>query len=250
VNKNTLLAIDIGNTRMTLGLFKRGMLQRKTSIPTAHVSKKRLGQLAFLKKSKIDIVLIASVVPKKSVVVKKTLRSLLKVPVLILGKDLTLPIRNRTNAPSQVGTDRLVNALAAFERFKKPCIAVDFGTAITLDVISKKGDYLGGCIAPGIELTLNSLYENTALLPRIKLNHPRSVIGKSTVESIQSGCAYGLGSLCDGLINQISRSTKTVYRIIATGGYARPMSRYMKRLDAIDEDLSLKGINTVYRLRK
>ena len=151
-------------------------------------------------------------------------------------------IINRYKNPRQVGVDRLVNAAAAFDRYHRDTIVIDFGTAITFDIVSKKGEYLGGVIAPGIEITLEALNQKTALLPKIRLTHPKNLIGRDTAESIRVGCSVGLGGLCDRLVERISRRYHLHPLVIATGGYARFMTRYCKSIQKIDTELTVRGI--------
>jgi len=238
------VAIDLGNTSCTFGRLRRGNPVRTLTLPTAQLTPGRIRKIACLR-SPVSPALIASVVPSKNAMLQSVLKSLGYSAVYLIGKDLPVPIRNLTRHPSQVGVDRLIVALEAFRLLRRACVVIDFGTAITLDVVSSKGDYLGGIIAPGVELSINSLYERTALLPKIRLIHPRSIIGKSTIESLRSGCSYGLGALCDGLIEEINRSTHKQHQVLATGGYDRYMKRYMKTRVRVDDHLVLKGIYTV-----
>lgn len=239
----SVLAVDIGNTQVTFGAFRGRRLVRKFSLFT------RALDSSFYRKSPIfktrfDTVLVSSVVPAKNRVLKKAARAL-RAPVRILGRDLAVPVPNRARRPREVGIDRLVNALAAYRILKRACIAVDFGTAITFDVVSPRGEYLGGVIAPGIELSLNALFERTALLPRIRLARPRGVIGRDTVSCIRSGCSFGIGALCDGILRRIRKESGHPYAVIATGGYARFIARYTRLIRRIDPDLILKGIQAV-----
>ena len=240
-----ILAVDIGNTSIALGLLKHGRLLRKHSCLTNAF---RPAVLAAFKryKKQITAVVICSVVPNRTQKVKAVIKKFCTAPVKTLGRDLRVPIRNKTRKPKQVGMDRLVNALAAYRRLKTACVCVDFGTAITFDIVSGRGEYEGGVIAPGVELTLNALAEKTALLPRIQLKPVRSVVGKDTLSSIRSGCAVGLGALCDGVLRQIDRERGVRHKVVATGGYAAFMSRYSKRIRLIQPDLTLEGIYWAY----
>lgn len=238
-----ILAVDIGNTSTTFGVFRGPRLGAKFSLLTekldaSFVSKHGLFGGPF------DTVLVSSVVPAKNPVLKKASRRL-GAPVLIIGRDLSVPIRNLAHKPREVGIDRLLNALQAYRVFGSACVAIDFGTAITFDVVSQKGEYCGGVIAPGIELALNALFEKTALLPRIRMRHPNRVVGRDTVSCIRSGCSYGIGALCDGVLRLIQAERGGPLRVIATGGYARYISRYSALIRRIDDDLILKGIQTV-----
>ena len=157
------------------------------------------------------------------------------------------PVRNLYKNPKQVGMDRLMNAVAVHQAYKRNTIVIDFGTAITFDAVSAKGEYLGGVIAPGIEISLNALYERTALLPKIKLAHPKAVIGRDTIESIRSGCSYGMGGLCDRIVLELRKKLGRNALVIATGGYAYFMSQYCTSIRQIDPDLVLRGIFLTYQ---
>ena len=154
-----------------------------------------------------------------------------------------VPIKNLYRNPKQVGQDRLVNAYVAKEIFGFPLVIVDFGTAITFDVISEKGDYLGGIIAPGIGISLEALHEKCALLPKVKLTQTKTFIGKDTKGSILSGILFGFGCLCDGIILKLKKKFKRKPIVVATGGNVDLMRRFCKQLDRVDENLTLKGLN-------
>ena len=239
----TILAVDIGNTSATFGVFRGKRLAAKFSMLTDRLnpsfpSKHRLFRGPF------DAILVSSVVPAKNGVLKKAARQL-GAPVRIIGRDLAVPIRNLARNPREVGIDRLLNALEAYRVFGAACVAIDFGTAITFDVVSSKGEYCGGVIAPGVELSLNALFEKTALLPRIRMQRPHRVVGRDTIACIRSGCSYGIGALCDGILRRIQAERGGPLRVIATGGYARYISRYSALIRRIDDDLILKGIQTL-----
>jgi len=162
--------------------------------------------------------------------------------VFVIGKDLSVPIVNRYKNPKQVGIDRLLNAYAGYRLYRRELIIIDFGTAITFDLVSAKGEYLGGIIAPGIEISLEALFQKTALLPKIRLAHPASMIGRNTTESIRVGCTVGIGGLCDRIVERLRKQHLRHSLVLATGGYAKFMSRYCRSISRIDEDLVLKGI--------
>lgn len=237
-----IIAVDIGNTSITCARVTNRSVDGKFSFLT--------GDKAYtkLKRSKLfgscSPVIISSVVPEAT---KRFIQAMPKGchHVFVVGKNLKVPIVNRTQFPKQVGQDRLVNAYQAFLKYRSACIAVDFGTAITFDVVSKKGEYLGGIISPGVELTLNALFEKTALLPKIRLQHPKALVGRNTVESIRSGCSYGLGALCDGILERLLKQLPKPCPIIATGGYAPYIRRYSKLIKTVDENLTLKGLYSI-----
>lgn len=241
--KNNLLLIDIGNTTITVGHFFGNKPVKLLRIPSGQY--KNLA-LSSIKRNfpvrKIEAAVIAGVVPKISRFLKERLSRKLGLHTLVVGQDLRAPIVNKYKNPDQVGVDRLMNALAAFRKYRKETIVIDFGTAITFDVVSKKGEYLGGVIAPGIEISLEALFQRTALLPKIRLSHPKSVLGADTVESIRAGCSFGIGGLCDRIVEEIKRDQRFDPIVIATGGYAEFMSRYCESIRSIDPVLTLRGI--------
>ena len=177
------------------------------------------------------------------------LQRLFKVKPLILGKDIKVPIKNLYRKPKQVGQDRLVNAYAAHALHKTPLIIIDFGTAVTFDVVSRQGAYLGGIITPGIELSLNALSEKAALLPKIelrgKLKGVTSVLGRTTSESMASGIFHGFASMCDGLVARLKKKFGLKLNVIATGGGAHLVSRFSASIKRFDDNLTLKGINLI-----
>ena len=245
-----LLAADIGNTRIHFALREKGIWRSHFSIST-QASEKTLRAL-MLRKSRLfkeADVAIASVVPAKSVILKRLFNQM-GVRSSVLGKDLPIPVKNLYRKPSQVGVDRLLNALAAYKLCKKELIVIDFGTAITFDVVNRRGEYMGGVIAPGIEISLEALFQKTALLPRIRLAHPKNWIGKDTVESIRVGCSVGIGGLCDRTVEAISKKYRLQPSVVATGGYAPFMKRYCRSIQRIEPDLILDGIYLSYTANK
>ncbi len=243
-----IIAVDIGNTSVLFGHLSGGRLKKACRLSTADVRTRAVG---MLKKNfplkRIESVVIASVVPSAGNTLRKLIPLKLGLKTFLIGKDLSVPIHNKYKDPRQVGIDRLMNALAVFHEYRRAAIVVDFGTAITFDVVSKKGEYLGGVIAPGIEISLEALFQKTALLPRIRLAHPKNVVGRDTVESIRSGCTFGIGGLCDEIIEQIGLSQRVKPLVVATGGYAEFMSRYCQKIAKIEPNLTLKGIWITYQ---
>ncbi len=243
-----ILAVDIGNTSTLAAIVADGRIGKTYRCTTNDLSDNAIKKLAKKVSVKnIEAAVIASVVPSRGSFFKESLTKTFGVKTYLIGKDFLAPIKNRYVNPKQVGIDRLMNAIAAFERYHREVIVIDFGTAITFDVVSKKGEYLGGVIAPGIEISLEALYERTALLPKIKLAHPKNIIGKDTVESIRVGCAVGIGGLCDRVITSIKSRYHMRPIIIATGGYAAFMRKYCNSIDLIDPNLTIKGIYLSYK---
>jgi len=240
-----LLAGDIGNTNISFGLFQGARLLRRFNIPTHDYT---LGRLkASLGKADIADTLICSVVPKVAQALNHDLSRLLAKRPYNIGKEIEVPIKNLYRHPQQVGQDRLVNAYAGIRLYGAPLIVVDFGTAVTFDAVSKKGDYLGGMILPGLEISLEALARRTALLPKIKLAKPKEFIGRDTKNSMLSGMVFGFASLTDNLVTRIKDKIGRNALSIGTGGNIRLIGRYCKRLDKIDPDLTLKGLNLIYQ---
>ncbi|MGH7197122.1 MAG: type III pantothenate kinase [Candidatus Omnitrophota bacterium] len=245
--KRSIIAVDIGNTSILAGRISGGKLGKVCRVPTGLARRKALAAFkkAFLPR-RAEAFVIASVVPAVGRFLRREIPTAFRVPAYLIGRDLQAPIVNRYRTPGQVGIDRLMNAVAAFCRYGRPAIVIDFGTAITFDVVSGKGEYLGGVIAPGIEISLEALFQKTALLPRIRMARPKGVMGRDTVESIRAGCAYGIGGLCERVIDEIKKHYQFKPLIIATGGYARFMRNYCRGIDKIDDGLTLQGIYQTY----
>lgn len=239
-----LLAIDIGNTNINFGLFVNRKLIKKFIVPTKNYNFKLLK--TKISKNSFGNIIICSVVPKITKILNKDFKKINKKP-LILGENITVPIKNLYRKPKQVGQDRLVNAYAGIKLYGNPLIVVDFGTAITFDVISKNKEYLGGMILPGLNISLEVLNERTALLPKIKLEKPKEFIGRDTKNSMLSGVIYGFASSIDDLIVRIKEKIGKNAKAIGTGGNINLIGKYCKKIDKIDKDLILKGLSLIYQ---
>ena len=239
---NNLLAIDIGNTNITTGIFRGKRLIAKAKMPT------KAFYLSKIVKRRPCVAIISSVVPEALPRVIKCLRKIKKCEVKIVGRDIIVPIKNLYRIKNQVGQDRLVNAFAAKTIYGSPAIIIDFGTAITFDIVSKKGEYLGGLILPGIEISLSSLYEKTALLPKVKLEPSFNIIGKDTVNSMRGGILFGFGAMADGLVAKYKKVLGRETKVIATGGNASLLKKYSKSIHYVDESLTLKGLYLIAHL--
>ncbi len=239
-----LLVIDIGNTSIAFGIFRGKKLKSAWKVSTQTVLSKKPIRLP----KDIDAAIISSVVPKATPVIKKLLVKKYKILPLVLGKNIKAPIRNLYRNPKQVGQDRLVDAVAVKELYGCPAIVIDFGTAITFDVISKNGEYLGGIIVPGIETSVRALSRQAALLPIIiKVSAPKELVGKDTISSMKSGIFHGFGALCDGLVAKLKAKYGPM-RVIATGGHARLMAKFSKSIDKVNPNLTLHGLRLIYQL--
>jgi len=252
---NNLIAIDIGNTNITAGVFKADRLAAKSKIPTHTYSLYDSGLKGLFKNAGLCFkeeheVIISSVVPVALARFVMHMNRFAKCRMTILGRDIKAPIKNLYRIKSEVGQDRLVNAYAASKLYGSPAVVVDFGTAITFDLISKKGDYLGGLIMPGIKISLSSLYEKTAMLPRVDLKDAPHIIGKDTVSSMRGGILYGFGAMCDGLVAKYSKILGKSLKVIATGGNAGLIKKYAHSIQIVDEDITLKGLLLISLLSK
>lgn len=250
-----LLVIDIGNTNLVLGVYKGKKLVRHWRLATRvdqtgdeyGILIANLFNLAAIPLDKIAGVIIASVVPPIQSAIVRALRRYLDIPPMIVGPGLKTSMPIRYDNPRDVGADRIVNAVAAYDLVGGAVIVVDFGTATTFDLISPKGAYMGGSISPGLGLSMNALFEKTAKLPRIELVKPKKVVGRDTVSSMQSGLFWGYVGLVDGLIGRISDESRyDPVKVVATGGLARLMATESERIEMIDEFLTLNGLRLLY----
>jgi type III pantothenate kinase len=232
-----LLVIDVGNSSTRFGIFDNNKLKKNWTIETKNLFKwkpdKSIASLPAI---------ISSVVPAASKILRRKLIRPRFVDARTI-KGLKIKLKNK----SEIGADRVVDAYAAINLYGIPAIILDFGTATTFDVISKKGEYLGGSIAPGIGLSRDVLHERTAKLPRIEIKAPKNIIGRSTVDAMRSGLVYGYASMVDGMIERLKDKTGKKTKVIATGGYAKLIAKYASGIDIIDIDLTLKGLNLIWQ---
>jgi type III pantothenate kinase len=249
-----LLAIDVGNTQTVLGLFSGKKLIRDWRIRTRRggtadeygVVVRDLLRDESGRNRPLEAIVVANVVPPLDTVIREMAQTYLNLQPLFVNAENITWIPVRYDEPRDVGADRLVNALAALEEYSPPLIIVDFGTAITFDVINEKGEYIGGAISPGIGISLHALFENAARLQPVDLVRPPSPVGTKTSESIQSGVLYGYASLVDGMVKRISQEIGAQPSVIATGGYASLMSETCSVFTAVDKHLTLKGLCIAY----
>lgn len=244
-----LLCIDIGNTNIVLGVYKgsRLLLSRRILTQKMNADKYRSVFKKLLGSRKIEGIIICSVVPEVTPALSGALESLYKIKPKIVGRNIKAPIVNRYKRPKQVGQDRLVNAVAVKRKYGYPAIVVDYGTAVTFDLVSKKGEYLGGIIVPGIEISLQTLSKRAALLPKIKLARPKSLLGKDTVNSMRSGVLHGLGALTDGLVAKLRKKYGSRIPVIATGGHSRLIASFTNSINKVDQNITLEGLRIIYQ---
>ena len=240
------LLIDIGNTNTSVALSQGKKIHKVYFI---HTSKKQVGPAAFKRMlgkhlKYIESVVVVSVVPKFLAIINKNLKSILPaVPVRIVGKNIKVPIPNKYKDPLQVGQDRLVLSYAAMKKYGTPVVVVDFGTAVTMDVVTVKGEYEGGLIFPGMRLALGSLSRNAALLPKaVDLKPTRGLVGRDTVSSMNNGILYGYAAMCDGMIDLLRKRYGNSLKVIATGGDAALVARYSQRINKTSPRLIFFGL--------
>ncbi len=242
----SILTIDIGNTNITLGVFNKTLLLGHFAIPT-NTKTYFLALKKIVNKYKIKDSILCSVVPKTTKIISRDLVKLIDKKPFIIGKDIRVPILNHYRIPGQVGQDRLVNAYAGVKLYGAPLIAIDFGTAITFDIISKDGVYQGGIILPGLLISLEALSSRTALLPKIKLAAAKEFIGKDTKNSMLSGIVYGFAAMTEGLIIKLKKKLGSSTKVIVTGGNSNLISKHCLDINYTDPLLTLKGINLIYK---
>ncbi len=239
-----LLTINVGNTNISFGVFEGVKLVKKFSMPDKSYNIKSLKSV--LGKINVDGCIICSVVPKITVIVEKDLKRFFYIQPYILGKNIEVLIKNSYRNPRQLGQDRLVNAYAGVMLFGAPLIIIDFGTAITFDIVSGQKEYLGGMILPGLSTSLEALSQKTALLPEIRLGKPKEFIGRDAKNGMLSGIVYGLAALTDGLISKIRKEIGKNAKVVGTGGNINLINKYCAKIDKVDIDLTIKGLNFIY----
>ena len=249
-----LLVVDIGNTNIVLGLYDGPELRHTfrvstTSARTPDEYATMLHQMVELRRVPIEALraaIIASVVPPITDVLAAAVRQALSRDALIVGPGLDTGISIHYDDPRDVGADRIVNAVAAYDRVRAGVIVVDFGTATTFDCISPAAEYLGGVIVPGAQLSLDALFARAARLTRIELGEPPRVVGRNTTHALQSGIVHGYASLVDGLVGKLKREVAYPCSVIATGGLAPLIARHATAVDIVDENLTLDGLRLLY----
>ncbi|HEX9757612.1 MAG TPA: type III pantothenate kinase [Nitrospiria bacterium] len=249
-----ILVVDVGNTNVVLGVYDGKNLLghwRLGTHPHRTVDEHGILTLELLHSQSIDPkkirgVILSCVVTPLLPVFEEVSSLYFKQKAMVVSSEMKMPIRNGYKAPEEVGADRLVNAVAAFEEFGGPVIIVDFGTAITICAVSEHGEYLGGIIAPGIQVSSDALFQRASKLPKVELLKPPQVIGKNTVSSIQSGLIYGFAGLVDELVKRMINELGGTPKVIATGGLVSLISKESLMIQEIRPFLTLEGLRKLY----
>jgi type III pantothenate kinase len=252
-NPAVLLAVDVGNTQTHLGAFEGERLvehwrfQTRSGATGDELAERIAGlfSLSGLLFEEIDAACVSSVVPPLGGQYEELARRYLGVDCLTIGPGVKTGMPIRIENPLEVGADRLVNAIAAFDRFQEACIVVDFGTGINIDVVSGEGEYLGGAIGPGLAPSLSALIERAARITRIELEEPQEAIGRSTRAAIHSGFIFGFAGLIDGIVGRMEGELPDP-RLLATGGYASTVVPFTETIDEVDDLLTLKGLRLIH----
>jgi type III pantothenate kinase len=249
-----LLVIDVGNTNTVLGLYEGDKILHDWRIRTVidHTADEYGALIINLLRNSlvgphtVKDIIISCVVPPMLNILEPLCQRYFGIRPLIVGPGVKTGMPIFYDNPKEVGADRIVNAVAAYEKYRRDLIVVDFGTATTFDYISPKGEYMGGCIAPGIMISSEALFERASKLPRVELSKPRSIITKDTVSGMQAGIMFGYAGLVDGIVERMKAESASEPLVIATGGLANRIARETKQIDVVDEMLTLEGLRIIF----
>ena len=249
-----LLVFDIGNSNIVLGTYEGKKLLRHWRISTDRQKTgdeygmliNNLFRFQGIRMSDVTAIIISSVVPPLVVPLAKMCERYFRLRPLIVGPGIKTGIKLKYENPREIGADRIVNSVGAYEQFGGPLIVVDIGTATTFDIVADNGDYLGGVIAPGIGISSEALFQRAAQLPRVALVTPRTIICRNTVTAMQAGVIFGFVGQIDEIVRRIKAEMKQDMRVIATGGMAKMISRESKTIDKVDNFLTLTGLRVLY----
>ncbi len=263
-----LLAIDLGNTNLTLGLFSEGELlhtfriesRRERTADEYAIALAQMLELRRVSSSEVTAAIIASVVPTLTRVLLDAVRLAFHLEALVVGPGTDVGLTLRVDRPEEVGADRIVNVAAARARalidagtsdpnalLDRGAIVIDLGTATTFDCLSPRGEFVGGVIVPGVRTSLDALIARAAKLPTVELIAPQAVLGKNTVQCLQSGMVYGYASLVDGLVSKLKAELTFDCEVIATGGLAASLEKHTQSIERVDPNLTLWGLLAIYR---
>ena len=244
-----LLAVDVGNTQTVLGLFEGERLADSFRLAT---DRSRTGDElgvtlgSLFELEEVDGICLSTTVPALQREWERVAERWAEAPLLTVGPGVKTGIPIRYDDPREVGPDRIVNAVAASERYGAPCIVVDFGTSTNFDIVSPDGEYVGGVLAPGIEISMDALFARAARLVKVDFSAPATVIGKTTVGGLQSGLVYGFAGQVDGIVGRIRDELGVEAQTVATGGLADLIAPHARTLDRIDPHLTLEGLRIVW----
>ena len=250
-----LITVDVGNTNTVIGVYEGEVLQHHWRLSTDQErTTDEYGALlnTLCAAAGMSIpprpegVAVACVVPPLNQVMDELTRRYFHCEALMVGPGIKTGMAILYENPKEVGADRIVNAVAAYDHFRSACIVVDFGTATTFDYITARGEYAGGAIAPGIAISMNALVEHAAKLYRVELARPREAVGRTTVGAIQAGMVFGYTALVDGLVQRIQRERGEHARVIATGGQAGLIAQESETIEAVEEFLTLQGLRLIF----
>ena len=254
MSERTLLAIDMGNTHMVIGVYQGEKLAYHWRLQTRHdgtvdeygSTLRHLVEISGLNHQDIEGIAISSVVPPLTYVMEQMCRVYFHHRPIVVGPGIKTGISILYDNPKEVGADRIVNAVAAIERYGGDLVVVDFGTATTFDCVSSDAEYMGGIICPGMMISVEALFNRASKLPRVELAKPKAVIGKTTVQSMQSGIIYGYVGLVEGIVRRLKKEFKSTPKIIATGGLSKLIAKETDMVDVVDEYLTLDGLRILY----
>lgn len=249
-----LLAVDVGNTNTVLGAFEGKVLRQHWRVETSHgrtadeygIQVRQLFAADGLDPGAVDAVAVSSVVPPLATTLERMSQRYFHVKALFVGPGVKTGMPILYENPREVGADRIVNAVAAWDRWSCGLIVVDFGTATTFDVVSPRGEYVGGAICPGITISMEALFEHASKLPEVEFTRPAHVIGRNTIASMQSGLVYGYVGLVDGICERMAAELGFAPRIVATGGLAPLISGVSRCISEVDEHLTLDGLRLIH----
>jgi type III pantothenate kinase len=249
-----LLAIDIGNTNVVLGVFEGERLRESWRIGTKSsitadeyaVIVKDLFAFSGIDFRQIDGIIISTVVPPLLSIMTEMSRKYFKIEPMVVTSELKTGITLRYENPREIGADRIVNAAAAFRLYGGPLIIIDFGTATTFCAVNRNGEYLGGAITPGVKISAEALYQRAAKLPRVELVRTQTIIGRDTVSAMQAGILYGYAGLVDGIVERMKKELSPEARVIATGGLAELVAPETRSAIEVRPNLTLEGLRLIY----